>query len=114
MAPDRSIAHNRIIGDRIIERASRRGGKSAAILTFPIQLDRAFLVTIAGAMKRKRSADAAETFLAAELRRYIRQMRRKGIPSPLIKRQVHAMEPAIRGELWRLIFGPLSGEGPQR
>ena len=103
-------AANRIIGDRIVARAPR-GGAPATIIV----LGRPTVIAkIALAMKQKRTADAAENYLAAELRRYRRDLQAMGIPGEIIKRELRAMEPAVRGELWRLMFGPLSGTGRRR
>ena len=107
-----TIAQNRMIGDRIVERAPRIAGAAPATI---IVLGRpTFIAKIAHAMKQKRTADAAENYLAAELRRYRRDLQAMGIPREIIKRELRAMEPAVRGELWRLIFGPLSGTGRRK
>jgi len=99
------IAQNRIIGDRIVTRATRPGA-STAIILFPVLARRAFIRKIAAAMKRKRSDDAAEAYLADELRRYAHQLWKRGCSSPAIRRELCALEPAVRGDLWRLMFGP--------
>jgi hypothetical protein len=96
------IAQNRIIGDRIVKRAARPS--ASTILQFPVLARRAFIAKIAAAMKRKRSDDASEQYLADELRRYSRQ--KLGTAPAALKREVCAMEPGVRGELWRLMFGP--------
>ena len=104
-------ASNRIIGDRIVEHAPRTGGAPATISV----LGRPTVIAkIAQAMMQKRTADAAENYLAAELRRYRRDLQAMGIPGEIIKRELRAMEPAVRGELWRLMFGPLSGTGRRK
>ena len=101
-------AQNHIIGDRIVRR-SRSVNAPASIVRFPVLARRAFIAKIAAAMKRKRSDDAAEQYLADELRRYSRQLQKQGFPEAVVKREVCAMEPAVRGDLWRLMFGSLSG-----
>jgi hypothetical protein len=109
---------NWIIGDRIIRHTLRTVGTvvPATLLRFPkrfrVSADR--IAKIAAAMKLKRSDDAAETYLAGELRRYRRERQAQGIPSTIVNRELHALEPAIRGELWRLIFGPPTGTGRRR
>jgi hypothetical protein len=106
------IARNRIIGDRIVKRAPRLAG-SAAIIQFPVLAREAFIARIAASMKRKRSDDAAEEYLANELRHYARELRKRGISPAVVKREVHSMEPAVRGALWRLMF-PLPEAGHRK
>jgi Family of unknown function (DUF6074) len=105
-----TIARNRIIGNRIVERAPR-GGEPATII---VLWRRCSITKIAQAMKDKRTADAAENYLAGELRRFRHKLEAMGIPAEIIRRELRALEPAVRGELWRLIFGPLSGTGRRR
>ena len=104
----------RRIGNRLITNPRKSSGPGATVTQFPVLARRAFIARIAAAMRRKRSDDAAETYLAGELRRYRRDRQAQGIPSTIIKQELHALEPAVRGELWRLIFGPLSGTGRRR
>jgi hypothetical protein len=108
-----TIAHspqNRIIGDRIVERP-RTGGAPATIIVLG---RRSSIVKIAQTMRQKRTADAAENYLAGELRRFRHELEAMEIPGEIIKRELRVLEPAVRGELWRLIFGPLSGTGRRR
>jgi hypothetical protein len=97
------IARNRIIGSRIVERA-HIDGAPAAIIQFPILARRAFIVTIARAMMRKRSAAAADECVGKALRRLMNEMRRQGIPAATIRREVYAMEALLRGAAWRIMF----------
>jgi hypothetical protein len=118
MAAEHGRASNRIIGDHIVECRLRAGvSVPAQILMLPIARRPAFaarIAQIAQAIKRKRSDDTAEHYLAAELRRYRHELAAREIPPAIISRELHAMEPAIRGELWRLMFGPLSGTGRRK
>jgi hypothetical protein len=99
------IAQNRIIGGHVVKRAGRPAG-SAAIMQFPVLARAAFIARIAASMKRKKSDAAAEEYLANELRRYAREFQKRGISPAVVKCEVHCMEPAVRGALWRLMFGP--------
>jgi hypothetical protein len=106
-----TIARNRIIGGRIVEHAPRIGGAPATIILLG---RRGSIVNIAQTMRQKRTADAAENYLAGELRRFRHELEAMEIPGEIIKRELRVLEPAVRGELWRLIFGPLSGTGRRR
>jgi Family of unknown function (DUF6074) len=101
-------AHSRIIGGRIVPKP-RSSGQAAAVLRFP-----GFIARIAATMHRKRSADAADKYLARELKKYRVALRAAGISSATITKELHAIEPAVRGEVWRLMFGPLSGSGRRK
>jgi Family of unknown function (DUF6074) len=106
--------HSRIIGGRIITKPRSPSGQAAAVMQFPVLARRAFIARIAATMKRKRSDKAAENYLAAELRKYRRELEAAGIARSITKRELHAMEPAVRGELWRLMFGRSSGTGRRK
>jgi hypothetical protein len=105
-------ASNRMIGDRIVARAPRIAG--AAPATISVLGRPTVIAKIAHAMMQKRTADAAENYLAGELRRVRHELQAMGVPGEIIKRELRAMEPAVRGELWRLMFGPLSGTGRRK
>jgi hypothetical protein len=87
-----------------------RATRPAHLLAFPI-LRTGLVDKIARSMKRRHSDEAAEEYLARELRRQTREMWASGISPAVVRREIRALEPAIRGALWRLIFGPLSGTG---
>jgi hypothetical protein len=91
----------------------KRATRPAQLLAFPI-LRTGLVDKIARAMKRRHSDEAAEEYLARELRRQTREMWASGLPPAVVRREIRALEPAIRGALWRLIFGPLSGAGRAR
>jgi len=78
------------------------------------QADRVSSVESSMCVGIARTADAAENYLAGELRRVRHELQAMGVPGEIIKRELRAMEPAVRGELWRLMFGPLSGTGRRR
>jgi hypothetical protein len=100
-----TIAHNRIIGGRIVERSSRVGaGAPAAMLQFPVGRQHDVIAKVAAVVMRKRSAAAAERCIAQALRQFLDDMRARGIPQPTVKREVHAMEAMIRAAIWRLMF----------
>jgi hypothetical protein len=99
-----TIAGNRIIGDRIVERAPRTGGAPAEILQFPIAQQRDVIDKVAAAVVRKRSAIAADHCVGKALRAFVDEMRARGIPQATVKREVHMMETLIRAAVWRLMF----------
>ncbi len=99
-----TIARNRIIGDRIVERAPRGGGAPATTLQFPIGRQRDVIDKIATAVVRKRSASAADYCVGKALRAFVDEMRARGIPQAVVKREVHMMETLIRAAVWRLVF----------
>jgi Family of unknown function (DUF6074) len=55
-------------------------------------------------MMRKRSSKAADQYIGKALRRLMNELRRQGIPTATIRREVHAMEAQVRGAAWRLLF----------
>ncbi len=99
-----TIARNRIIGDRIVERAPRTGGAPATTLQFPIGRQRDVIDKIAAAVVRKRSAIAADHCVGKALRAFVDEMRARGIPQGTVKRESHLMETLIRAAVWRLMF----------
>jgi len=72
----------RRIGNRLITNPRKSSGPGATVTQFPVLARRAFIARIAVAMRRKRSDDAAETYLAGELRRYRRERQGQGIRPP--------------------------------
>jgi hypothetical protein len=99
-----TIARNRIIGDRIVERAPRIAGAPATMMQFPIGRQRDVIDKIAAAVVRKRSANAADYCIGKALRAFVDEMRGRGIPQATVKREVHMMETLIRAAVWRLMF----------
>jgi Family of unknown function (DUF6074) len=114
--PSGASASNRIIGSHIVERAPRaRGaGAAAAIIAFPIEHQRNVIAKIAGAMMRKRSAEAADQCIAKALRQYTADMRRQGMPTIIVRREVHTMEAQVRAAVWRLMFPWVNQEKPPK
>jgi hypothetical protein len=90
---------NVLNGHRVLKEENQGTGH---ILAFPI-LKSALVNEIAVNMKRKRSSKAAERYLAKQMCRVAKEMNARGIPSATVKREVRALEPAVRGALWRLI-----------
>jgi type II secretory pathway predicted ATPase ExeA len=82
------------------------------IVPFPVARRRGFITKLAAQMVA-RPADAAETHLSQQLRRQAQVLQRKGIPDLLIWRELHALEAAVRTELWRRVLGaPPPGGNP--
>jgi hypothetical protein len=97
-------AANRIIAGRIVERARSVVAAPAKVLAFPIERQDAVVAKIAAAMMRKRSAVAADACIAKALRQYTAEMRGRGIPAIIIRREVHLMEARVRARVWALMF----------
>jgi hypothetical protein len=85
--------------------------QSAKLIPFPIRRRRRLIQRIALAMKRKPSNEAANEYLADQMTVQGRAMRRRGMDMGLIRKQLLAMEAAVRTELWRLILGRPSPNG---
>jgi hypothetical protein len=84
---------------------------SAKLIPFPIGLRRKLVGRIALAMKRKPSNKAANEYLAAQMTIQAKAMKRKGVEYGLMRKQLLALESAVRTELWRLILGrPSDGD----
>jgi hypothetical protein len=66
---------------------------------------------IALAMKRKPSNTAGNDYLARQMTIQAKAMKRKGMEYGVMKKQLHALEAAVRTELWRLILGRPSPDG---
>jgi hypothetical protein len=81
---------------------------SAHVLPFPRLRDRNYVLRHAARMAAV-SERAAEKHLATQLDVQRATMARRGIASELIEKQIHALELAIRCELWREILTPDSG-----
>jgi hypothetical protein len=99
-----TIARNRIIGNRIVERAPSTGGAPATMMQFPIARQGDVIDKIAAAVARKRSAIAADYCVGKALRAFVDEMRARGIPQAVVMREVHMMETLIRAAVWRLMF----------
>jgi Family of unknown function (DUF6074) len=84
---------------------------SAKLIPFPIGRRRELVQRIALAMKRKPSNEAANGYLASQMTIQARVMSRKGMEMGVMRKQLHALEAAVRAELWRLIFGTPSPDG---
>jgi hypothetical protein len=85
--------------------------KSAKLIPFPIGRRRKFVQRIALAMKRKPSNEAANEYLASQMTIQAKAMKRKGMELGVMRKQLHALEAAVRTELWRLILGLPSPDG---
>jgi hypothetical protein len=80
------------------------------IVPFPIARRGGFITKLARQMLA-RPVDAAEMHLSQQLRRQAQVLSRKGIPDVLIWRELHALEAAVRSELWRRVLGAPSPAG---
>jgi len=85
--------------------------ESAKLIPFPIGRRRKLVRRIALAMKRKPSNRAANEYLAVQMTIQAKAMKRKGMEYGLMRKQLHALEAAVRTELWRLVLGrPSDGD----
>jgi hypothetical protein len=83
---------------------------SAKLIPFPIGRRRKLVERIALAMKRKPSNKAANEYLASQMTIQAKAMKRKGMDMDMMRKQLHALEAAVRTELWRLILGRPDGD----
>lgn len=101
-----------ILDWRYVKTASRSYAESAAdhpnrltiVVPFPLVRRRAFINKIVKQVISRTPA-AGGTHLLHQLRRQAQVLRRKGIPDLLIRRELHALDAAVRAELWRAVFG---------
>jgi hypothetical protein len=84
---------------------------SAKLIPFPIGRRRKLVGRIALAMKRKPSNKAADDYLVAQMAIQAKAMKRKGMEYGVMRKQLCALEAAVRTELWRLILGRPSPGG---
>jgi hypothetical protein len=105
-------ASNRILGGRIIPRA-RSAAAPAKLLAFPISHQQARVASIALAMTRCRSAEAADHCIAKALRAYTAELRARAMPGIVVSREVHALESQVRGVVWLRLF-PWVGGGEEK
>jgi hypothetical protein len=105
---------------RRVKRAAGRAGDApieappaapgAAIVPFPAKARGAFIARLV-AQVAARSPLVGEKHLAHQLRVQGEALRRKGVPEPAVRREVAALEAAVRTELWRAVFGQPSPRG---
>jgi hypothetical protein len=103
-----TIARNRIIGDHIVERVPRTGASMPAeILSFPLARRRTLVTKLAAQMAAARTAELAEKLLHSRAARLGRALRRNHhVSEAAIRRELRALELAVRTELWRVLFAP--------
>jgi hypothetical protein len=89
----------------------RRLAAPATLLPFPPPRRQRLIRKIAVIMHRKKSYGAADSYLASQLARELRAIKRAQVPLAMQRQIICSLESAVRGELWRLMFGPLSGSG---
>jgi Family of unknown function (DUF6074) len=85
--------------------------ETAELIPFPIGRRRKLVGRIALTMKRKPSNKAANEYLAAQMTIQAKAMKRKGMEYGVMRKQLCALEAAVRTELWRLILGRPSPDG---
>jgi hypothetical protein len=95
----------KIIGGRIIPRVARSAGAAPPqLLAFPIARQEARVISIAAAMTRCRSPEAADLAIAKALRAYTAELRARGMPGRVVSREVHGLEAQVRAAVWRHMF----------
>jgi hypothetical protein len=78
---------------------------ASLILPFP-PARRLGLVRKLAAQMLARAPNAAEAHLRQQLQYQYRVLRRKGIADDVARRELRALESAVRAELWRLVMMP--------
>jgi Family of unknown function (DUF6074) len=87
------------------------GHQTVKLIPFPIGRRRKLVKRIALAMKRKPSNKAADEYLVTQMAIQANAMKRKGMEYGVMRKQLCALEAAVRTELWRLILGRPSLDG---
>jgi hypothetical protein len=85
--------------------ASARARLTASVVPFPQVRRRRFIAKTAARLAPL-SPRTADRILAATLNQQTTTMARKGISAELVDRERHALETAIRAELWRAALTP--------
>jgi uncharacterized protein DUF6074 len=75
----------------------------AEVLPFPIVRRRAY-VTKQAAHAACMNPDAGERYIQYQLKIQGDSLRRKGVPEPMIEREISGLETAIRGSMQRLLI----------
>jgi Family of unknown function (DUF6074) len=81
--------------------------RRANILRFPLARQRPLVMKLAKRMAGQVPGRAEKT-LRAELQRRVDALHRQGLSDRAVEREVHALESAVRAQLWRLAFLPAS------
>ena len=79
--------------------------KSASLIPFPAARRHAFVHKLAAQMLA-REPHVAEAHLRQQLEYQCRVLRRKGIAEDVARRELRALDSAVRAELWRLVMTP--------
>lgn len=82
----------------------------ATVVPFPVTRRRAFITRLVGQVAT-RSPAVGEKHLAHQLRVQAETLRRKGVAERSVRREIAALEAAVRAELWRALFGRPSPRG---
>jgi hypothetical protein len=85
------------------ERPVSLASKPAAMYAFPLAR-RVDLVGDVAAQMAARPMGNAEKHLAAKLHGQGLTLRKKGVPMPVVARELYALEQAIRAKLWTLVL----------
>ena len=86
------------------ESAVERKSRPTKVVPFPLVRRCAFINKIVKQVISRQPA-AGETHLLHQLRRQAEVLRRKGVPDPMVQRELRALDAAVRTELWRTVFG---------
>jgi Family of unknown function (DUF6074) len=79
--------------------------RRANIVRFPLARQRPLVMKLAKRMAVQVSGRAEKT-LRAELQRRVDALHRQGLSDQAVEREVHALESAVRAQLWRLVLLP--------
>jgi len=79
--------------------------RRAKIIRFPLARQRPLVTKLANRMAGQVRGRAEKT-LRAEMQRRVDALHRQGLSDQAVEREVHALESAIRAQLWRLVLFP--------
>jgi hypothetical protein len=86
----------------------RLPSRRATFIPFPLARRRPLVTKLAGEMAAAGTAELAEKLLRSRAARFGRALRSRRVPEAAIKRELRALEVAVRTELWRVLFAPRS------
>jgi len=79
--------------------------RRANIIRFPLARQRPLVMKLAKRMAGQVPGRAEKT-LRVELQRRVDTLHRQGLSDQAVEREVHALESAVRVQLWRLVLLP--------
>ncbi len=79
--------------------------KRGKVVVFPFAYRRGLILRLARQMLVRGPAEA-EKYLTQQLRRQIAALHHRQVSDRAVEQEIHALESAVRVELWRLVLTP--------